>query len=203
MASILACRICGQVHAMEPLAEGMVANCSRCGSMMEKKTHSSLHMTAAFSLAALILYFPANIFPILHMEVYGAVSDNTAWSGMQTLFQEGDYPIGVIVFLASILIPFLKLVGLFFLVVAVKFRWPRGKLQRVWMYRVIDAVGRWAMLDVFVVAILVSLVKLEKLATVIAGPGLLAFGGVVVCTILASQSFDPQLVWNDAEEETP
>jgi paraquat-inducible protein A len=185
---------------MEPLAEGMVANCSRCGAMMEKKTHASLHMTAAFSLAALILYFPANIFPILHMEVYGAATDNTAWSGMRTLFQEGDYPIGVIVFLASILIPFLKLVGLFYLVLAVKFRWPRGKLRRVWMYRVIDAVGRWAMLDVFVVAVLVSLVKLEKMATVIPGPGLLAFGGVVVCTILASQSFDPQLVWSDEEE---
>jgi paraquat-inducible protein A len=188
---------------MEPLAEGMVANCSRCGAMMEKKTHASLHMTAAFSLAALILYFPANIFPILHMEIYGAVSESTAWDGVQKLFQGGDYPIGIIVFLASILIPFLKLAGLFFLVLGVKFRWPRGKLQRVWMYRVIDAVGRWAMLDVFVVAVLVALVKLQKMATVIPGPGLLAFGGVVVFTILASQSFDPQLVWNDEEEEAP
>jgi paraquat-inducible protein A len=190
---------------MEPLPVGMMATCSRCGSMMEKRTQGSLHMTAAFSLAALILYFPANLFPILHMEVYGVATDNTAWSGMQTLFQEGDYPIGAIVFLASILIPFLKLVGLLFLVLAVKFRRPggrQGKLQRVWMYRVIDVVGRWAMLDVFVVAILVSLVKLEKLATVIAGPGLLAFGGVVVLTILASQSFDPQSVWNDQEESS-
>ena len=198
--SILACRICGQVHASVPLPEGTVANCARCGAMIEKRTHASLHMTAAFSLAALILYFPANFFPILHMEVYGAVTDNTAWDGARRLFQEGDYTIAVIVFLASILIPFLKLVGLFALVISIKLKWPRAKLQRVWMYRVIDAVGRWAMLDVFVVAVLVSLVKLEKLATVIPGPGLLAFGGVVVCTILASQSFDPQLIWGEAEE---
>ena len=159
-------------------------------------------MTAAFSLAALILYIPANIFPILQLNMYGATSTNTVWQGCSRLFKDGDYIIAVIVFLASILIPFLKLLGLFFLVVTTKLHFSRWKMPRTWVYRIIDAIGRWAMLDVFVMAVLVSLVKLQRLATVIPGKGLVAFGFVVVFTIFASVSFDPQLIW-EKEESTP
>jgi paraquat-inducible protein A len=198
---VVACKTCGQVHVAEPVAPGMVAECVRCGGPIERRSLDSLHRTAAFSLAALILYVPANLFPILRMERYGIVSENTIWSGMTSLFQDGEYVIAVIVFLASILIPLLKLTGLLVLVVASHMRHPRGKMMRTWIYRAIEAAGRWAMLDVFVVAVLVSLVKLKKLATVIPGPGLLAFGCVVVLTILASASFDPQLIWERPEGE--
>jgi paraquat-inducible protein A len=177
----------------------MVELCVRCGGAIERRSRASLHRTAAFSLAALILYVPANLFPILRMERYGIVSENTVWSGMTSLFQDGDYVVAVIVFLASILIPLLKLTCLFVLVVMSHMHHPRGKMMRTWIYRVIESVGRWAMLDVFVVAVLVSLVKLKKLATIMPGPGLLAFTGVVVLTLLASASFDPQLIWEKPE----
>ncbi|HWC73551.1 MAG TPA: paraquat-inducible protein A [Gemmatimonadales bacterium] len=153
--------------------------------------------TAAFSLAALLLYLPANVFPILRLNLYGATSENTVWQGCVKFYEEGDYFIALIVFLASIAIPLLKIVGLLFLSLSLRFRWVRWKTARVRLYAVIDSVGRWAMLDVFVLAVLVSLVKLQKLATVVAGKGLLAFSLVVVLTLLASQVFDPRWISED------
>jgi paraquat-inducible protein A len=192
---VMACRTCGESHLIEPLEEGTAAHCSRCGARILKRTPDSLHLTAAFSLAALILYIPANTFPILRLNMYGATSENTVWDGCKLLFTDGDYVIAVVVFLASILIPFLKILGLFFLVFTTKFGLPRWKMGRTWIFRFIESIGRWAMLDVFVLAVLVSLVKLQRLATIIPGKGLFAFGAVVVFTLLASASFDPQMIW--------
>jgi paraquat-inducible protein A len=199
MSQLIACRVCGQVHQAEPVGTGMVALCCRCGSAIERRSHDSLHRTAAFSLAALILYLPANVFPILHMEIYGASTDNTVWQGAKRLFEDGQWVVAVIVFLASIFIPLLKLLGLFFLATTARIHWPRLRRLRTRLYQFIEGIGRWAMLDVFVLAVLVSLVKLQQLATIIAGPGLVAFSGVVVCTLLASASFDPQLIWEQEE----
>ncbi len=196
------CPGCGQEHLFQPLPPGTVAQCSRCGTTILKRTVHGINMTAAFSLAALILYFPANILPLLQLDMYGAVSQNTVWQGCVRLFKDGDYVVAVIVFLASILIPLLKLLGLFFLVVSTRLHVSRWKLQRFWIYRVIDVIGRWAMLDVFVMAVLVSLVKLQRLATIVPGRGLLAFTLVVVLTILASASFDPEMIW-EPTEDTP
>lgn len=187
------------MHSFDRIAPGMVALCVRCGSAIERRSHLDLHRTAAFSLAALVLYFPANIFPILRIELYGASSQNTVIDGAYRLFRDGDFVIAVIVFLASVVIPFLKLTGLFFLVISTRLRMQRAKKFRTALYKLIEGVGRWAMLDVFVVAVIVSLVKLQKLATIYPGIGLFAFGGVVVFTLLASASFDPQLIWEEEE----
>ena len=202
MTATIACKTCGQVHLLEPLQPGTVAKCRRCGSTIERRTFHSLHRTAAFSLAALILYIPANVFPILHMEIFGLSSDNTVWQGVVLLFKAGEWIVATIVFLASILIPFLKLLGLLFLVTSSAFHWSGGKLMRTWAFRIIEGIGRWAMLDVLVLAVLVSLVKLQRLATIIPGKGLTAFAAVVVCTLLASASFDPQLIWEKEEGKT-
>jgi paraquat-inducible protein A len=196
----IACRVCGQAHLEVTIPPGMVAKCCRCGSVIERRSVESLHRTAALSLSALILFVPANVFPILHMEMYGATTDNTVWQGVQSLYREGEGIIALIVLLASIVIPLLKLIGLFFLVTTVHVKWKRLRRVRTRLYQFIEAIGRWAMLDVFVLALLVSVVKLRQLATVIAGPGALAFAGVVVFTLLASASFDPQLIWENEEE---
>jgi paraquat-inducible protein A len=195
----IACKICGQVHAVEPLSPGMVATCVRCGSMIEKRTRSGLHRTAAFALTALLLYIPANMFPILRLELYGTYAEDTVWKGVVLFFRSGNYLMAAIVFMASILIPVLKLLGLFFIVITTAMNVSRGKLFRTWLFRFIDIIGRWAMLDVFVLSIWVAVVKLGSLATVLPGPGLLPFGGVVVFTLLSSASFDPQLIWEKEE----
>jgi len=199
-AQIVACKVCGQVHAIDRLEPGTAAHCTRCGSRIAKRSHASLHFTAAFALAALILYVPANVFPIMEMDIYGATTTNTVWQGCTRLFGDGQWFIAIVVFLASIFIPLIKIVGLFTLIVMSRFELPHARPLRTRLYRFIEIIGRWAMLDVFVLAILVSLVKLQRLATILPGKGLFAFGCVVVLTLLASASFDPQLIWEKAEE---
>jgi len=178
------------------------AECARCGAVVDTNTRNTLGRTAAFTLAALMFYWPANVYPILHMEIYGARSENTVYGGAVSLFQHGQRLVAVIVFLASLVIPLLKLLGLFYLVVSTRFRWTRYRRVRTWIYRAVDVIGPWAMLDVFLLAILVSLVKLGELATVLPGRGLFAFTAVVVLTILASTSFDPAQIWETPEQRT-
>ena len=189
MPTLLACEICDQVHQVDPLPAGYVEFCTRCGSRLRKRTRHSLHLTAALSLAALLLYVPANIYPILRMKRVGLTSDNTVWSGCVALYRDNDWFVATIVFLASIVIPLLKLLGLFILVIAAMRKSHGARQTRTWIYKIIEGLGRWAMLDVFVLAILVSLVKLQRLATVLPGEGLWAFCAVVVLTLLASASF--------------
>lgn len=197
---IIACETCGLVQRLDELRPGMAAECCRCGSTITKHKINSLRRTAAFSLAALILYVPANLYPILRMDYYGAYSENTVWDGCVKLFEQDQWLVAVIVFCASILIPLFKLLGLFFLVSTAKVDSPRLQLERTWIYRIIKVAGPWAMLDVFLLAVLVALVKLEQIATVLPGPGLVAFTAVVVLTILAAASFDPKLIWGRTEQ---
>ncbi len=200
MPTIITCKTCGLVQRMEELAPSTVAECCRCGSIIGKHRANSLGRTAAFTLAALVFYVPANIYPILRMEFYGAYSESTVWDGFVKLFQDGQWLVAVIVFLASILIPLFKLLGLFFLVVTAKLKSGRRQQERTRVYKTIEVIGPWAMLDVFLLAVLVGLVKLEQLATVLPGPGLLAFTAMVVLTILASASFDPKVIWEESDE---
>jgi paraquat-inducible protein A len=195
METIIACKTCGLVQRLDVLEPGTSAECYRCGWLIGKRMVNSLGRVAAFSLAALIFYVPANIFPILRMEYYGAYSENTVWEGCVRLFQDGQWFVAIIVFLASILIPFVKLVGLFFLVVTTKYQSSRWQRERTLIYKVIDVIGPWAMLDVFLLSVLVALVKLQRIATVLPGRALLAFTAVVVFTLLASATFDPTTIW--------
>ena len=194
--SLVTCDTCGLLQEVEGLAPGMAAECIRCGSFIgARRTGASLEITAALSLAALVLYVPANIYPIMKMYLYGGYSESTVWDGVVLLMENHQWFVAVIVFLASIVIPVLKLAGLLYLVITVRFNVGRRLRGRTRVYRFIDAVGPWAMLDVFLLAVLVALVKLGQIATIIAGPGLIAFSAVVVLTMLASASFDPRMIW--------
>ena len=191
---ILSCETCGLAQRVDELPPGTVAECIRCGYPVRAQG-PGVDVTGALALAALVLYIPANIYPILRMDIYGAYSENTVWDGVVSLWQYNEYFVATVVFLASIVIPLIKLLGLFFLVISVKWGHGRRLRSRTRIYKFIDAIGPWAMLDVFLLAILVALVKLGALGRVIPGPGLLAFCLVVVLTILASQSFDTRLIW--------
>lgn len=194
--SMVSCDTCGLVQAVEPLAPGMAAECIRCGSFLAaRRSTRSLEVTAALSLSALILYVPANIFPMMKMYLYGAYSESTVWDGIELLMDHGEWAVAVIVFLASMVIPLVKLAGLFSLVVTSRLGWGRRLRRRTHLYKFIDAIGPWAMLDVFLLAVLVAMVKLTGWAQILPGPGLLAFTAMVVLTMLASAAFDPKLIW--------
>jgi paraquat-inducible protein A len=146
------------------------------------------------------LYIPANTLPIMYTSSLFGSSDDTIMSGVLFLWEDGSWYLAIIVFVASILVPLAKMIGLAVLLLSVQIggRWRAGPRAR--MYRVIESIGRWSMLDIFVVALLVTVVQLTALASVRAGPAALAFGAVVVLTMAAAQSFDPRLIWDPLEE---
>lgn len=195
-ASPIACRACGQIQALPELEPGWVAVCCRCGARLAGNGVTATGSTLALTLAALIFYLPANLYPILRMEWYGAYAENTVWQGCVLLYQSGEWLVAGVVFMASIAIPLLKLLGLLFLVAGNTFAPKAWRRERFLIYRLIQVIGPWAMLDVFLLSILVAIVRLGQLATILPGPGLLAFTALVVSTILATASFDPHSIWD-------
>jgi paraquat-inducible protein A len=199
--TIIPCPVCGLAQRIEPAARGTVFECVRCGAFLGREPErESLHLTAALTLAALVLYIPANLFPILRMYYSGAYSENTVWDGVVSLAHYNQWFVAVVVFMASIVIPLVKLATLLYLVVSAQLRSRALPRLRTRLWRFVDVIGPWAMLDVFLLAILVALVKLRTLATILPGPGLTAFCAVVVLTILASSTFDPRLIWTTSRK---
>jgi paraquat-inducible protein A len=197
---VVCCATCGLAQRVGLLRPHQAALCNRCGSVLEQNKSESVIPTLAFSLAALVFYVPANIFPILTMQRYGLYSETTVWQGVVELARANYWFVAIIVFLASMAVPLIKLTGLFVLCATAQLRTRRWRRERTMMYRFIDVIGPWAMLDVFMLAVLVALVRLGSLATVLPGRGLLAFSFVVVFTLLASAFFDPKLIWRGYEQ---
>jgi paraquat-inducible protein A len=164
------------------------------------RKHNSIRTTIALMLAAAALYVPANILPIMTVIELGDVSTNTIVSGIRTFWRQEAYPIALVIFTASILIPLLKIVALGWLCLAAsgKLHPSPGMLGKVYWFT--ELLGRWSMIDIFVVGILVALVQLGNYMTITPGPGALAFAGVVVLTMLAAMSFDPRLLWDRMDQ---
>lgn len=198
-AGLVVCHTCRLTVRHTPVPAGAHARCPRCGSVLHVRKPDSLARTWALMLTAYILYIPANILPVMSVVMSGRGEPDTILSGVIALIEGGMWPLAAVVFFASIAVPVLKLLALTFLLVSVqmKSRWePR---QRTVLYRITEGVGRWSMIDVFVISILVALVKLGSLATIEAGAGAFAFSGVVVVTMFAAMSFDPRLIWDVLE----
>jgi paraquat-inducible protein A len=195
---LISCDKCGLINQVEALSVDERAVCARCGEIVQRYNPDSRSRTAAFALAALCFYLPANLYPVLRMEYLARYSENTVWSGVVTLYRDGMWFVALVVFCASILIPLVKLLGLLFLVIPWGGRWRR---TRAGIHRWISRLGPWAMLDVFLLAILISLLKLKQIATVTPAPGAVAFAAVVVFTLLASSSYDARLIWEENADE--
>ncbi|MEF7614611.1 paraquat-inducible protein A [Aquincola sp. MAHUQ-54] len=177
------------------------ARCPRCEAYLRGAERRTAASTTALLLAAAALYVPSNTLPIMVTRSAVGERSDTILSGIVALAQAGSWPLAAIVFVASVLVPLLKLGVLSYLVLAVHLRWERGRRHRTTLYRLIELVGRWSMLDVFVVGMLAALVQLGPAAQVSAGPGVVAFGTVVWLTLWATQSFDPRLIWRDAHDQ--
>lgn len=194
------CHTCNLVMSIPREASGRRLGCSRCGSVVHRRKPNSLTRTWALLIAAAICYVPANVYPIMAVTSFGKTQADTILSGVVYLFVHGMWPLALIVFVASIVVPVLKLVGLTILVLSVQNRSQWRPRERARLYRIVDIVGRWSMVDVYVVTILVALVHLGSLASVQAQIGSFFFGAVVVLTLLAAESFDPRLIWDLIED---
>ncbi len=170
--------------------------CSRCGLKVGHSRRHALQRTTAFLIAAFVLLFPANIFPIMRLVSFGEETRETIFSGVLTLIASGQYGIAVIVFIASIFVPIFKILCLGFLVLSVHLDIQWRPVVRTKLYRFVEFIGRWSMIDIFMISVLIALVKLKALATVEAGIGALAFAAVIILTMFAANSFDPKLIWD-------
>lgn len=191
--------LCEQCGLLVHLARSEAQACPRCKSRLHRRKPASLSRTWAYLTAAIVLYIPANILPVMNTSsLFGAQKD-TIMSGVVYLWVSGSWLLAVLVFIASIVVPMLKILGLAYLAISTQLHSRWLPEQRTRIYRVIELVGRWSMLDIYVITMLVALVQFRALATIEAGPASIAFGAVVVLTLLAAMSFDPRLIW-DAEE---
>jgi paraquat-inducible protein A len=183
-------------HTCCKLSPASAHRCSRCGAPVHLRQTDSLHRTIALVITASILYIPANVLPIMTTDQLGQSVDSTILGGVVLLWNLGSYPVASVIFIASGVVTLGKLVALILLCWSVGRGQAAGARERAVAYRVTEFVGRWSMIDVFVVAILVSLIQLGGLLGIRPGSAALAFCGVVVVTMVAAESFDPRLMWD-------
>jgi paraquat-inducible protein A len=195
-ASFALCEDCEQLSRLPSRAARV--RCPRCGAPLHARKPRSLERTWAYLIAAAVCYLPANLLPIMSVRTLGSVESDTIMGGIVYLLTHGMWPLALVVFVASFCVPLLKLVVLTGLLISVHRRSSWRPVDRTRLYRITVAVGRWSMVDVFVVTILVALVHLGALASIEAEAGAVFFGAVVVITMLAAESFDPRLIWDAA-----
>jgi len=199
MDRLVACQTCGLVQAADQPPPGSVIRCARCAAPVYHRHRHSRERTLAFSLAALLLYFPANLYPVVTAEYQGHHTETTILQGINSLYAHKQYFISALVFCTSILSPVGKIIGRIFITLTLD--WSGGKKSRTWAYRIIRLIDPWNMLEVFLLAIGVSMVEMGEIATVHPGRGVFAFSAVVVLTLLATLSFDSRLIWDSPGEQ--
>lgn len=182
-----------------PVCTGVVSaeadECRGCGAHLHAGPDRSIQETWAWLITSVILYIPANFLPIMHTNFLGRESENTIFGGVITLWEHGSYPIAIVIFVASVFVPIAKILVLAWLSISVQRGSAAALPQKARLYRVTEFVGRWSMVDVFVVGILVALVQLGNIMTILPGTAALAFAGMVATTMLAAIAFDPRLIW--------
>lgn len=196
---LCSCHVCGQVSRLDE-TDGAV-HCPRCDARLHFRRPDGIARCWALVIAGYILLIPANT--MIMMETGTLVSNrkDTILSGVIHLWQTGFQGIAAIVFIASILVPLFKLLALTLLLLSVRKPSSRRVRERVQLYRIVELVGRWSMLDIFVLTLLAALVQLHSLAVVKAGNAAIAFGAVVVLTMFAAMEFDPRLIWDPLRKE--
>ena len=196
---VVACHACEAV--CDDVATGQtLATCPRCGNNLHRRHPDSLRKSTAYLIAALILYIPANLYPVMYTTFLGSGFASTIMAGIIDFWNSGSYGIALVIFIASIAVPCVKfaIMGLLLVTCRRKSKWARK--ERTKLYRVVEMVGYWSFLDVLVVAIVASLVEFHALSETQPRVGILFFGAVVILTMLSAMSFDARLIWDDEEE---
>ncbi|SFJ38781.1 paraquat-inducible protein A [Celeribacter neptunius] len=194
-AGLIGCTQCGKVH------RPTIVRCTRCGAALHPRDSASLQRVWAWLIAGLVVYIPANLYPMLATASLGKTTENTILGGVLELIRHGSYGVAGIVFVASIVIPVAKFIAIAFLALSIPRRVKLSPHARHRLFEVVEFIGRWSMIDVFVVAILSSLVKLDFAATITPGVAAVSFALSVAFTMIAALSFDERLIWSRAEHD--
>ncbi len=193
---LVLCCCCRKLQQLSPHSAATRLYCCRCGAPLHSRIPNSILRTWVFTLLGLVMMIPANIYPVMTVVYLGNGKPDTILSGVIHLAQAGMLPIAILVFIASIAVPLIKLLGIMLLLFSIQGHWHLSQRQCTLLYRIIQFIGRWSMLDLFIISILVTLVDLGAITTINAGSGASAFAGVVVLTLFAALSFDPRLIWD-------
>ncbi len=195
-AGIAMCRDCGKLIPVSGRQASTSGFCPRCGAGVHLRKPDSLVRTCALVMTAAILAFPAYLLPVMRVDSFGVPEESTIMDGIIYFFKEGSYGIAVIILTASILVPLFKITGITLIILSIHFKWKTWTRHKALMFRIIEFVGRWSMLDVFVIALLQALVNFGYLTSVTVAPGATYFSGVVLFTMLAAITLDPRLMWD-------
>lgn len=192
---LLLCQDCG---ATVRNVKAPRLRCPRCDARLHERKPHSLALTTGLVVGAAVLYVPANVLPVMDTRTIFDNESDTIMSGVLVLLHSGSWPIALLVFIASIVVPLLKILALGMLVFSAWARSPRRRLQRSQLFRMVEFIGRWSMLDIYAISLLATLVQIQSFASIIVGWGAWAFGAVVVLTLLAARTFDERLLWDPA-----
>lgn len=196
---LVSCESCGLVSRPADIHEP--GHCPRCGAGLEMRRNNTIQRSWAFLIAALICYIPANVLPVMVSTTLVGSEDDTILSGVVLLYKTGSWHLAMVVLIASVFIPLAKIFALAFLLITVQLQSIKDRPQRLKLYRIVEFVGRWSMLDVFVVTFTVALIQMQPLMSIKPGAGVLFFAAVVVLTMIGAESFEPRLIWDSGEEK--
>ena len=190
---VAGCHICGQVVALHDTAHAI---CPRCGCDVHYRKHNSIARAWALLISAFIMYIPANTEPMMYTESFGQQGADTIMSGVLYFLSHGDWPLALVIFSASVLLPLLKMIAIAYILIMVQLGATQRKVENTRLYMLAELMGKWSMVDVFVVALLTALVQLGALTTIQPGPAGLAFAAMVLLTMFSAMAFDPKLIWD-------
>lgn len=193
---IAGCHICGLAVKMNHQSH---VECPRCGSAVHFRKPDSVNRAWAFLIAAFIMYIPANTEPMMRTTSLGSESADTIMSGVIYFLSHGDWHLAVVIFAASVMLPLLKIIAIGYILISIQRGSTRRKMEKTSLYRIAEILGKWSMLDIFVVGLMVMLVQLGNLTTIDPGPACIAFALVVILTMFAEEALDPKLIWDQQE----
>jgi len=187
--------LCHDCHKLLPVADNH-RHCPRCGAALHLRKPDAINRTWALVITAALLSFPANILPIMKVDFLGSSDYSTILDGIIYFFQTGSYGIGIIILTASVLVPCFKIIGIFLILLSIHYRWQSWLKHKTLLFRIIEFIGRWSMLDIFVIALLQVLVNFGNITSIETAPAATFFTGVVLSTMFAAITFDPRLLWD-------
>jgi len=195
---LASCHICDLVVKLD---DNKTANCPRCNSKIHYRKHDSINRAWAFLISAFIMYIPANTEAIMVTGALGQENADTIISGIFYFLAHGDWPLALVIFSASVLLPLLKMISIGYLLIMVHRGSELRKKEKTRLYVIAEVIGKWSMVDVFVVALLTSLIQLGELSYITPGPAGLAFAAMVILTMFSAMAYDPRLLWDKSEED--
>jgi len=200
-AGLTSCHVCHQLVRLPKEKTGVHLVCPRCGEEVHMRKPNSIQFTWALVMASIIFYIPANLLPMMHVQTFAGTQSDTIISGVLYFLETGSYLIAAVIFIASIIVPITKLIILIYLLISVQHKCTLHRHQRKKLYALTEIIGKWSMVDVYVVGIMIALVHFGGLTTIEAGEGANFFLLVVVVTMVAAMQFDPKLIWDPKEEK--